>query len=492
MPRAGWVKPTDDQRLSDHVALGVLTSTFPPELVDQVVRASGRGEQWHRLLPARLVVYYVLAPALFAAADYVEVMRHLVEGLSRESGWRQQWTVPSQPAISQARPDTLGAFYRDWRLTAIDGTTLDVADSVENAAEFGRPGSVRGERSAFPQLRLVALAEAGTRAVTGVALGPYRTGEPTLARAFLPGIGPGTLVLADRGFTAQPLFTAAAETGADLCWRAQSNAVLPVRERFADGSYRSEIVASDDKRTRARVTSVRVIEYTVDDPGRPGAEDHRDRLLTTIADPTAAPAPELAALYPEHWRAETTLDEMKTHQRGPRLLLRSRTPEGVRQEVYGYLCTHYAIRSLMATAASDRGGDPDPTSFTRALPAARRGVRAGLGAAHQALAAALPATRADIGGGLLPRRRLRAAPRVVARPMSTYGVKRPEPRAWPQPTRRPADAVRTVSRQYLMGGGLTWCLHPRSSPSATRDNSEFTPSRRGVVAGAGGFEPPIT
>ena len=179
MPRAGWVKPQDDQRLSDHVALGVLTRTFPPELVDEVVRQTGREQRRHRLLPSRLVVYYVMALALFSQAGYEEVMRSLVEGLAWGAGWRQSWRVPSQPAISLARarlgaapltelfaracdplaaPGSPGAFWRGWRLVSMDGTTLDVADTPENAAAFGRPGSGRGSgEGAFPQLRVVAL-----------------------------------------------------------------------------------------------------------------------------------------------------------------------------------------------------------------------------------------------------------------------------------------------------------------------------------------------
>lgn len=466
MPRAGWVKPKDDQRLSDHVALGVLTRTFPAELVDEVVRAMGRAEQRHRLLPARLVAYYVLAMALFSDAGYEEVMRNLVEGLSWESGWRQHWTVPSQPAISQARArlgpepiaelfaracvplataETPGAFWRGLRLVSMDGSTLDVADTPENAEVFGRPGSGRGEGvGAFPQLRLVALAECGTHAMFAAAMGPCTTGEATLARELIGAMGPGMLVLADRGFTAHPLFTAAAGTGAELCWRAKGNAVLPVLERLGDGSFRSELVASTDKRSRADVLEVRVVEYGLDDPGRPQAEDTRYRLITTIVDPERAPATELAAHYAERWEFESALDELKAHQRGPRMVLRSKTPNGVRQEAWGHLCTHYAIRALMGTAASDHGVDPDRISFTRSVHAARRSVRAGLGTPGHVLAVALPATIAEICRELLPRRRLRSAPRVVKRKMSNFGVKRAEHRNWPQPTRTPAQAVRIL------------------------------------------------
>jgi hypothetical protein len=461
------VKPQDDQRLSDHVALGVLTRAFPPELVDAVIAEAGRGQQRSRLLPARLVAYYVLAMALFSQASYEEVMRNLVEGLAWESGWRQRWQVPTKSAIFQARtrlgaepvqrlfakgcvplatPDTPGAFYRDWRLVSMDGTCLDVADTPVNDEAFGRPGSGRGEGvGAFPQLRLVAVAECGTHAMFAAAMGPYATGESTLARGLLDRLGAGMLCLADRGFTAHPLFTAAAATGADLLWRAKGNAVLPDLERFPDGSYRSEIVATADKRTRRNVTAVRVIEYRVDDPGHPQAEGVRYRLLTTIMDPDAAPAGDLAALYAERWEVETALDELKTHQRGPRVVLRSKTPDGVYQEAWGYLCTHYAIRALMSTAAADRDLDPDRLSFTRSLHAARRSVRAGLGNAATNLSLALPAVLSEITRELLPLRRLRAAARVVKRKMSNYGVKRAGHRNWPRPTRSPSEAINILA-----------------------------------------------
>jgi len=365
--------------------------------------------------------------------------------------------VPSKSAIFQARtrlgvgplvklferacrplatPATPGGFYRSWRLVSIDGTTLDVADTTVNDEAFGRPGSGRGDRSAFPQLRLVGLAECGTHAVTAVAIGSYATSEVALARELVEqgSLGPGMLVLADRGFTAFPLWDKASGTGADLLWRAKGNAVLPVLERLPDRSFRSEIVATADKRTRADVRPVRVVEYTVDDPGRPGAEETTYRLLTTIIDAAAAPADELAALYAERWEIESTFDELKTHQRGPRVVLRSKTPDGVRQEVYGYLCVHYAIRALMATVADDAGVDPDRISFTRSIQAARASVRTQTGAKPMQLAVALARAVAEICRELLPRRRLRAAARVVKRKMSGYGVKRAEHRSWPRPT----------------------------------------------------------
>jgi Insertion element 4 transposase N-terminal/Transposase DDE domain len=393
VPRAGWVKPETDQRLSDHISIGVLTRVFPPELVDRVVAQAGRGEQRQRLLPARVVVYYVLGLALYSSSSYEEVIRMLVDGLSWASGWRAPWSVPTKGALAQARSRlgaeplralfeqvavplaasaTAGAFYRDLRLVSIDGTCIDVADSLANAERFGRPGSGRGEGvGGFPQLRLVALAECGTHAITRVALGPYTSGELALAEELWGSLGVGMLCLADRNFYSFERFQKARETGAQLLWRLKADIGLPNEQALPDGSYLTSIYALKNRRTRRDGATARVIEYELDDPGRQG-NDTRYRLLTTLLDPEQAPASELAPLYTRRWEFEGALDELKVHQRGPRVVLRSKTPDGVIQEMYGYLCVHYAIRWLMHTVAIESGHDPDRLSFTRTLRAARR------------------------------------------------------------------------------------------------------------------------
>jgi len=387
------VKPETDQRLSDHISIGVLTAVFPPELVDRVVAEAGRTEQRHRLLPARVVVYYVLGLALFSQASYEEVMRNLVEGLAWADGWAQAWNVPTKAALSNARarlgPEPLkalfasvagplaaagtkGAWYRRWRLMSIDGTSLDLADTAANVEEFGRPGSSRREEGgAFPQVRLVGLAECGTHALVDAAMGPCATGERALAREVLGSFEAGMLVLADRGFYGFDFWNEARASGADLLWRTKSNHVLPVDERLGDGSYLSRLYEIVDNHRTSKFVVARVVEYALDDPGR-ADPDATYRLLTTILDPAAAPAAELAAVYPQRWEFETVLDELKTHQRGPRVVLRSKAPEGVTQEIYGYLCVHYAVRWLMYTVALAADADPDRLSFTRSLRVARR------------------------------------------------------------------------------------------------------------------------
>lgn len=399
MPRAGQVKPPVQERLSDRIAIGTLTRAFPPELVDEVIAATGRSEQRHRLLPARVTLYFVLAMCLFFGQGYEEVMRLLVGGLQWAQRWIKVWEVPSTGAISRARArlgpaplralfaqvcrplateTTPGATYHSWRLVAIDGTVWDVADTPENDAAFGRPGSGRGDkRGAFPQVRMVGLGECGTHAITDAVMDGYHTSEVALTHKLLDTLrpdrlGPGVLLLADRLFYSFALWQKAAATGADLLWRVKSNLKLPVLEVFDDGSYRSQVFAASD-RGRVNPISVRVVEYTLKDPA---GKTVRYRLLTTITDPDQAPAVELAALYAQRWEFETALDELKTHQRGPKAVLRSKSPEGVEQELWAFLLVHWAIRELMHTVALDIGEDPDRLSFVRSLCVIRRQVTA--------------------------------------------------------------------------------------------------------------------
>jgi hypothetical protein len=397
MPRAGQRKPLSDSRLTDHVSIGVLTRVFPPELVDGVVAEAGRREQRQRLLPARVVVYYVLALALFADCSYEEVMRQLVEGLAWDAGWEQVWQVPSKMAISKARTrlgkdvlellfraacvpvaseSTRGAFYRGLRLVSIDGTCLDVADTPANDAEFGRPGSSRREGGgAFPQLRVVALAESGTHAIFDAAMGPYTISERVLADRLWGSLTTRMLCFADRGFYGFERFKTAASTGAELLWRVNSTVALPRETTLDDGSYLTHIGTDHHGRERPDAVQVRVIEYQLDDPALADKEQ-RYRLITTLLDPDAGPASELAGLYPQRWEIESALDELKTHQRGPKVILRSKSPDGVYQEAWGHLATHYAIRRLMHDAALHADLIPHRLSFIRSLRAARRSTRA--------------------------------------------------------------------------------------------------------------------
>lgn len=389
MARLGQRKLPVAERLSDFVAIGVLTRTFPPDLVDRVIDETGKREQRVRLLPARTTVYFVLALCLFARESYTEVMALLVKGLVWARVWVRPWTDPSDTALVNARrrlgpeplealfrqaakplatPETRGAWYRHWRLVAFDGTTLDVADTPENEQRFGRPASKGEDPAAFPQARVVGLVECGTHAVFDAEIGSYATSETKLAPKCFRSLTKDMLALSDRGFWSFDLWTAAAATGADLLWRTKSNVILPVIEALSDGSYLSQITASGDRKRRNPVT-VRVIEYRLE-----GRSKETYRLVTTILDPDAAPAVELAASYAERWEIESVFGEWKTHQKGNGVVLRSKSPDGVVQEIWAHLLVHYALRDLMADAAHEAGLDPDRMSFLSALRIVRRQV----------------------------------------------------------------------------------------------------------------------
>jgi Transposase DDE domain len=263
---------------------------------------------------------------------------------------------------------TRGAWYRSWRLVSLDGSTLSVADEKENAAAFGRPSGSRGE-GAYPQLRFVSLVENGTHVLFGTCLGGYASSEIALAEKVIAGLRKGMLCLADRGFFSYPLWNRAHATGADLLWRVKKDLRLAVEQPLADGSYLSRIYPSARAR-RLQIEGVvlRVIEYRLE--GVADAEPAY-RLVTTLLDP-AVPAPELAALYHERWEIEGAFDELKTHLRGAKMVLRSKTPDLVRQEFYGLLLAHFAIRGLMHEAALKAGEDPDRVSFVHTVRVIRR------------------------------------------------------------------------------------------------------------------------
>jgi Insertion element 4 transposase N-terminal/Transposase DDE domain len=394
MPRAGWTKPVSDRRLSDLVSVGVLTRTFPTDVVDDVIAGCGRTEVRHRSLPAQTMAYFAIGMALHSEGSYEDVLGLLTDGLAWASPGVEPVKLPSKSAIFQARArlgfepiealfrrvarplateHTAGAWLAGRRLVAIDGLCLDVADSSENAEWFGRPGVSKGEQSAFPQARVVALVECGTHTIIDAAVGPYTTAENTLARDVIARLGPGMLLLADRGFCGFPLWSRAVATGADLLWRAMSNMKPRYLETLDDGSWLAELRPSGNAGRHSDPLTIRVIDYQIDD-GRDNDETYR--LFTTITDPFEASAIELASAYAQRWEIESTFDELKTHQRGPRIVLRSKSPDLVRQEIWGHLCCHYAIRTLMFEAAHDANVDPDRVSFVAALRIARRSISA--------------------------------------------------------------------------------------------------------------------
>jgi hypothetical protein len=390
-------------RLADRVGIGVLARVFPPELVDRVVEQAGVREQRTRTLPARVVVYYLLAMVLFFQSGYGEVWNQLVAGLE----WARRFRVraeagmqPSPAAITYAR-QRLGwqvmaalmeavagplageeqerAFVAGMRLVAVDGMCLDLPGTPENGAEFGYPSN-EGGRGPFPQLRVVGLGECGTRAVLGAATSPLATGEQPLARQLLGKLAPGDLLLADRNFLSHGLLKDVLATGVHVLWRAKSDVDLPVLEVLADGTWLSRIADPAASRRMRRNgadpkdipgITVRVIEYSV--TSEDGSETSETfTLVTDLPDPALLTPEQAAGAYASRWQLETCFDELETSLRGgAAVVLRSKSPPMIRQEIYAMLCCYQAIRTLISHAADDTGLDPARISFTRARDAIR-------------------------------------------------------------------------------------------------------------------------
>jgi hypothetical protein len=398
-------------RWTDLVSLGVLASSVPRDVIDDAVAAAGRqARRSDGKLPPHVMVYFAMALALFAEEDYEEVATRLTETLVSWGCWDDSWSTPTSGGITQARkrlgPEPLellfdrvagpvageltrGAFLRGWRLMAIDGFELDVPDTLANAAAFGYPAGGR-ERPAFPKVRVVTVGECGSHAKVAAQLGPVGgkgSSEQALARRMFGRLEEDWLLIADRGFYNWRDWQAAAATGAALLWRVKAGLRRPVVDLLPDGSYlavlakptlhdkaRAKLIAAaraGEYLDPALAMRVRVIEYEI--PGHDGdGSGELIALITTITDPAAASAQELAEAYCQRWEEETGNDQLKTCLRGPGSVLRSKSPDMVRQEIYGYLLTHYAIAALICRAATEADIDPDRVKFLRTVRIIRR------------------------------------------------------------------------------------------------------------------------
>jgi len=398
-------------RLTDWISLGVLASSVPRDAVDEAVAAAGKGaRRSDGKLPPHVMVYFAMALALFAEEDYEEVAARLTDTLASWGCWDQCWATPTAGGLTQARkrlgPEPLellfdkvavpvageltrGAFLRHWRLMAIDGFELDVPDTPANAAAFGYPAGAR-EHPAFPKVRVVTIGECGSHAKVAAQMGPVGgkgASEQALARRMFGQLQEDWLLIADRGFYNWPDWQAAAATGAALLWRVKADLRLPVLDLLPDGSYLS-LVAKPTLHDKARnkliaaaragerpgpalAMRIRVIEYEIPDRDGDGSGE-LIALITTITDPALADAQELAQAYCQRWEEETGNDQLKTCLRGPGKVLRSKSPGMARQEVYGYLLTHYAVSALICRAATEADIDPDRVKFLRTVRIIRR------------------------------------------------------------------------------------------------------------------------
>ncbi|WP_042378130.1 IS4 family transposase [Streptacidiphilus melanogenes] len=389
----------------DQVSLGVLVAAVPRFKVDEAAAVCGVAEQRRGgKLPPHVTAYLTMALCLFSDDAAEEVAQKVTGSLSAFGVWDAAWEPPTSSGITQARKrlgrdvlretfyrvaepvansETRGAWLRQWRLTAIDGFDLDVPDSPQNAAEFGYAGNDLS-RSAFPKARVVAVVECGSHAFMDAEVGPWSRREKTMAASLLPSISSNWLLLADRCFYSFAAFSAAAQTGAALCWRAPTQLSLPILKVLSDGTYLSALVDPairgrqreellDETRSGVKPDPVaahvvRVVEYDV--PDRDGQE--RVCLITNITDPDAASAAEIAGAYHQRWEEETANGQLKSVLREPGKVLRSKSPDLVHQEIWAYLLVHYAINSLICQAATGADIDPDRGSFLRTVNIVRR------------------------------------------------------------------------------------------------------------------------
>jgi hypothetical protein len=400
-------------RLTDWISIGVLASSVPRDAVDEAVAACGKqAKRSDGKLPPHVMVYFAMAMALFADEDYEEVLARLAEPLMRWGCWDADWQMPGSGGITQARQRlgceplehlfgevarpvcevlTRGAWLAGRRLVSIDGLEWDAPDSKANAAYFGYAGGTANP-SSFPKVRVLTLVESGSHAAFGARIGPTSgksSGEQSMARGLYPLLEPDMLLLADRNFYSFADWCTAGDTGADLLWRLGEGIDLPLVRMLGDGSYLSLVFPARIRRPeRDRILAaaragrdidadkarlVRVVEYQIPDRGN-DAERELICLLSTILDPKDAPALVLAQGYHDRWEHETGNDQLKTHLRGPGRVLRSHSPDMVRQEIYGYLLTHYAISALITRAATEADIDPDRVKFLRTVRIVRRRI----------------------------------------------------------------------------------------------------------------------
>jgi Insertion element 4 transposase N-terminal/Transposase DDE domain len=378
-------------RLSDYLSASLLARVYSSELVHEVLNEHGCNSQRIRNFPAVAGMYYCMALSLYPEAAYEEVFAVVAQGLAWAAGAAEPARV-AKSSISQVRSkigaaplaslmhraclplaDAIAhpwAFYAGLRLVAMDGSNFEVPDEPQNVEQFGYPGSRTGQ-AGYPQAQCAVLVECATHAILDANIGAYRSAEWDICQPLLASLKPGMLCLADRGFNGYEHWRKARATGADLLWRCVGNRQLPVRRVLSDGSYLSAICPQVKGRAQAaaQAIEVRVIEYKL--PGLPDAQP-RYRLLTTLLDPQAAPALELAALYHERWEVEAVFDELKTHLHQRRRVLRSKTPELVRQEFRGWVLAHYAVRWLMHQGATRHRRQHAELSFTGHVQLMRR------------------------------------------------------------------------------------------------------------------------
>ncbi len=371
--------------------IAIISKTFSFKEIKKALCQTSKNSKRVRDLPSDLLVYYVITSALFMNLNLKEVLRCLLEGL-RSIPLYSTLKISAKSAISQAKQrlgyeplkqlyentvkpiassKTKGAWYKTWRLVSFDGSCVNIPDEKVNKKFFGNPITNIKDKYIYPQIRFVCLAETGTHVLFAANLGGYNEGEISLAKDIMGKLQPGMLCLTDRGLCNYPLWKLAREAGSDLLWRSKVSLSLPIEQALPDGSYLSTLCPKSRTEIPNEPFKVRVILYKIKGTGD---DEMIYQLITSILDYNSAPAEELAILYHERWEIENCFDEFKYHLLNGRDCLRSKTPGLVKQEFYGLLLAHFAIRKLMHEAALVSNKDPDKLSFTHSLNVTKRKI----------------------------------------------------------------------------------------------------------------------
>lgn len=452
-----------ESKFVGHLSLQGIDRAVPHSEILVAVEQEGAREQRARKLNAVATMLLIIAMNIFTHLSMADVLTKIAQGLryvwpdpdcdvaGKGAISYRRYQLGARPLVTLfrrvcrplAKPETPGAFLFGRRLMAIDGTTENVPDTPENVAAFGRWHNHRGP-AAFPQVRAVYLVECGTHAIVDAGFWPIHTSERKGALRMLRSVQPGMLVLADRGLFEYDLIEGIVQHQSDVLARLPGHVKAKPVQSLEDGSYLAYIYPSDQRRRRhGEHRLVRVIEYTIDDPARPG-HGKRHRLVTTLLDAKAYPALGLVCAYHERWEIEIAIDEIDTHQRLLDRPLRSLKPVGVIQELYGLLIAHYAIRFLMHEAAVQAGVDPDRISFVQALCVLQNAIPEFEMTAPEQLPLLYERLLHDLADDLLPTRRNRINPRVVKRKMSNFKLKRSQHYRWPQPQKPFRQAVALI------------------------------------------------
>jgi hypothetical protein len=430
-------------KISPEEILQALAIAIPSETIEEAIESTQSQRVRQRRLPTHLIVALIIAMSLWSKDSIEDVLKNLVHGLSAQ--WvrlSQRWKNPSKSSISEARQRigpqvmsrlfhlivrplgterTPGVFLNGLRLMAVDGSVFDLPDTEANARVFGYPGTRAGTEVSFPKARLVILVESGTHQITDALLTPYRIGERSRALKLLRSVGPGMLLMWDRGLHSFKMVKTTLERGSHFLGRVPKNVKFEVVETLEDGSFLSWIAPDGQSRKKgAQRIPVRVIEYTIEEKGI----EQVYRLMTDLMDITMFPALLLAQEYHQRWEVENTLDEFKTHLNGRKTPIRSKSPRGVVQEIYGWLLAHWAVRSLMFRAAEQQGLSPLRLGFTGTLRVIRRAVPQFQQSAPEELPLFLSWLMAEILDCKIPPRTGRSNPRVVKKTRAKFPARK--------------------------------------------------------------------